>query len=282
MGTILLLGISWPINKMGLQDMSPIAFSAGRLIIATVCTFLIVMLTRQFIWPTRKDWPIILAVGIFQIGIFVLLINMGLSLIDAGRSTILVYTTPIWVTPIAVFLFKEPTGPLKWLGVLLGLMGMLTLFSPWGINWFDPNDIAGNLFLLLAALSWAISILCVRYMKWSHSPLSLLPWQLLIGTIPVLCLLPFEYQTQVIHWNGQLILILIFSGIFTQAVVTLGLMIAGKALPTVTTSLSLLAVPVLSLLFSAWLLDEKLSMINMTAMLFIIAGLICTALDRRF
>jgi drug/metabolite transporter (DMT)-like permease len=280
-GTIFLLGISWPINKIGLHYMSPIAFSVGRLVIATVLTFLIVIMTRQFIWPGRKDWPMILAVGIFQIGIFVLLMNMGLSLMDVGRSTILVYTTPIWVTPMAVFLFKESAGFLKWLGLLLGILGMMTLFSPWGVNWTDPNDIAGNLFLLLAALSWAISILCIRYMKWEHSPLALLPWQLLIGTIPILCLLLFEDQTQVIHWNGQLVSILLFAGIFTQAIVTLGLMTVGKVLPSATTSLSLLAVPILSLFFSALLLGEKLTLVNGIAMLFLILGLICTALDSK-
>lgn len=107
---ILIWGISWPMNKIGLEYMSPLLFATGRLIIATVSMFLIVIFTKNFIWPTRQDLPIILTIGLLQMGIFVLLINIGLHFVEAGRSSILVYTTPIWVTPIAIFIFKENAG----------------------------------------------------------------------------------------------------------------------------------------------------------------------------
>jgi O-acetylserine/cysteine efflux transporter len=56
---ILIWGMSWPMNKIGLQYMSPLLFAASRLVIATISMFLIVMFTKNFIWPTRQDLLII-------------------------------------------------------------------------------------------------------------------------------------------------------------------------------------------------------------------------------
>ena len=236
---ILIWGISWPVNKIGLEYMSPIVFATSRLIIATLSMFLIVILTRNFIWPSRQDLPIILAIGLLQMGVFVLLINVGLHLVEAGRSAILVYTTPIWVTPIAIFIFKEKAGFLKWLGLVLGIAGIIVLFGPWGIKWNDYAALLGNGILLLAALCWAIAIICARHMKWRHSPLKIVPWQLLVGTIPVLLLMLYEPSTKSIQWNWSLVGSLLFTGIMASALATWGIIVISKELPSITTSLSL-------------------------------------------
>jgi drug/metabolite transporter (DMT)-like permease len=215
-------------------------------------------------------------------GIFVLLINIGLHFVEAGRSSILVYTTPIWVTPIAIFVFKEKAGLLKWLGFMLGVAGIIVLFGPWGIHWNDRMALLGNGMLLLAALCWAIAILCARHMSWHHSPLAIVPWQLLVGTIPVLILVMFEPSAKVIHWNWSLTGALLFTGVMASALATWGIIVISKELPSMTTSLSLLGVPVTGLIFSAILLKEHLTMVNTTAMILIAGGLISTILDQRF
>jgi drug/metabolite transporter (DMT)-like permease len=279
---ILIWGLSWPINKIGLEYMSPILFAASRLIVATISMFLVVILTRNFIWPTRQDLPIILTIGLLQMGIFVLLINIGLHLVEAGRSAILVYTTPIWVTPVAIFIFKEEAGFLKWLGLLLGIMGIIVLFGPWGVPWSNDIALLGNGILLIAALCWAIAIICARHMKWRHSPLKIVPWQLLIGTIPVLLLMLFEPSTKVTQWNWSLVGSLLFTGVMASALATWGIIVISKELPSITTSLSLLGVPVTGLIFSAIILKEHLTVINVTAMILIAGGLVCTILDQKF
>jgi drug/metabolite transporter (DMT)-like permease len=280
--TILMFGIGWPISKIGLEYMPPVTFAATRLVIGTICMFLYVIVTKNFIWPTKKDIPIILAIGFFQVGFFILFIHLGLKFVEAGRSTILVYTTPIWVTPIAIFFFKESAGLLKWLGLVFGMIGLIILFGPNSINWADPNVIMSNAVLLLAALSWAISMLCARYMQWPHSPLQLFPWQLLVGTIPMLILMLFELPTMPILWNKTLIGALLFTGIFPQGFGALGVLLVSKALPSITVSLCLLAVPVMGLIFSSLLLGETITMVNLFAITFIVIGLICTTLDERY
>lgn len=279
---ILIWGISWPITKIGLQYMPPIWFAAFRMIIGMLCMFVLVISIGKWMIPSRKDMPIILVMGLLQMALFMTLINLGLHYVNAGRSAILVYTTPIWVMPLAILFFKEKATWLKWTGFFLGILGVVTLFSPWGINWSDPQVIFGNGILLLAALCWAIAILCARNMKWHHTPLQLLPWQLLLGTIPVVLIAAFTTPFTVIQWNYTLISILLFIGGLGTAFAYWATLMISKELPSITVSLSFLAVPIAGLIFSAWLLNEPITGAIVVAMILILNGIACVALSGRW
>lgn len=272
---ILVWGISWPIAKMGLDYMPPLWFAVFRLVIGTVSMFLVVGVLGKLIVPNKQDLKIIVSIGILQIALFMAFVTIGLYYVDAGRSAVLVYTTPLWVVPISVLVFKEKTTVGKWIGFVFGLIGIGILFNPFEVNWFMRDELIGNGVLLAAAFCWSIAILCARYMRWVRSPLELIPWQLLVATIPVSFLAFFQNPQPHILWNAALIFSLFFCGIFATAFAYWGSVVISKELPATTTSLSLLAVPVCGLLFSSWLLHEKITLSLMLAMIFIVGGLLC-------
>ncbi len=274
---VLVWGFAWSINKMGLQFVSPIWFSALRLIVGFFCISLIVIFLRKFKLPHPRDFRIILMMGLIQIGLFMTLINLGLLHVAAGRSAVLVYTTPLWVMPLAVLFFNEKLNYLKGIGFCLGMMGVVILFNPYTFVWSDHTALLGNGILLLASLCWAVSILCARNMKWHRTPLELLPWQLLVGTIPVLLIALFEQPHPHIQWNVSFVMMLAYMGIFATAFTYWGTIVLSKELPSITVSLSFLGVPVVGLIFAALLLHEKISFSMVIAMISIIGGLICVA-----
>lgn len=278
---IFVWGLSWPISKIGLQYMSPVWLSAFRLMIGTLTMFSIVSVLNKFILPNIKDLKIIVVIGLIQIGIFMLLLNVGLSYVDAGRAAILVYTTPIWVAPISIFIFKENATLIKWLGVFFGLAGIVTLFNPFTINWHNPNEIVGNAILLLAALCWSIAILCARHMYWTRSPIELISWQLLVGTIPVILLALIIEPHPHIVWNHTLLCSLFYNGILGTGFAYFGTIVISKKLPPITTSLGLLGVPLLGLIFSAIILHEIINISDVVAMIFILIGLVCSLQIKR-
>lgn len=279
---IFIWGISWPITKIALHTIPPIGFTAFRLLIGTVCMFVVVTALGKLVLPKKRDIPIILFIGLIQMALFMTLINLGLQYVNAGRSAILVYTTPIWVMPLAILFFHEKITPLKWTGFILGLLGILTLFSPFGIDWTDHSVLLGNGILLLAAFSWAISILAARNMKWHRSPLELVAWQLLIGTIPVLWIALQHHSLTHIQWNPIAISALIFVGVLGTSFAYWGTLVLSKEIPSTTLSLSYLAVPVTGLIFSAWLLKEPITGTIILAMIFILSGIACVALSGKF
>ena len=278
---ILIWGLSWPINKMGMQFIPAIWFATFRLVIATLTTFVLVGSIRRLVLPSRRDLPLILSIGIFQMGFFTLLINLGLFYVDAGRSAILTYTTPFWVLPVAVIFFNEKLSPLKILGFILGMIGVIALFSPWSIDWQDPLQLLGNGLLLLAAISFGIALLCARQLQWHRPALELLPWQLLVGTIPVLSIaLAFE-PNPIIEFNHTAVLTLIYTAVLATAVANCGSTLVSRELPSVTVSIGFLGVPISGLLFSSLILDEPFTTAIKIAMVFIPAGLVCFVLAKK-
>lgn len=270
---IIVWGLCWPINKLGLAYIPPIWFAVFRLLIGTISLFCITLFAGKFALPTRKDLPIIFVFGLLQMAVFISLITIGLSYVSAGRSAMLVYTTPIWVTPLAILFFHEKLTIYKTIGFLLGIMGIFILFSPWEMDWSNKAVLLGNTLLLIAAFVWAVTILCARNMKWHHTPLELVPWQLLLGTLLVFIMAYLKQPAPLIKWNVTLIFSLVFTGTLGAAFGYWGSIVVSKELPSITASLCYLAVPVSGLIFSALLLHETITPMMIVAMLFILLGL---------
>lgn len=278
---IIAWGLSWPIVKIGLEYMPSSWYAAYRLLIGMVSLFLMVAMTGNLVIPDKRDLPIIFVMGIIQMAVFLLLVTTGLHYVEAGRSAMLVYTTPLWVIPLAILFFNEKLTIYKLLGFLLGMTGIMVLFSPWGMDWSDHAALFGNGLLLLAALTWAIGILCARNMTWHRAPLELVPWQMALSMIPVFLLAYFMHPLELIHWNAALIGSLLFAGIFGTAFGFWGSMVVSKELPSITVSLCYLAIPVAGIAFSALIIHERVTHVMIIAMLLILSGIAMVAWGSR-
>lgn len=275
---ILCWGMAWPINKIGLAYLSPAWYTAIRLIVGTGTMMAIVIAIGKFSLPKPKDFPLIIIIGFLQISIYLLLANVGLAYLPAGRSSLLAYTTPLWIMPAATFFFNEKAGKLRWAGFAMGVCGLIMLMSPWELNWSDSNVLFGAAMLLLASLCWAISMLCARYMHWSKSPLELIPWQLLIGTIPIVFYAwVHEPFIEPLDWNIPLVLSLVYTGALVTGVSYWLALIINRELPTIVLSLGFLMVPVVSLIISCVYMNEAITFSMIAAMTLIISGVFCVA-----
>ena len=251
----LVWGLGWPMISLGLPYCPALWYGALRFMGATILVFL-------------------------QMGLFVLLFTLGLKYVPPGRSSIIAYLAPLFVTPIAVIFFGEKLTPGKIMGLLLGVAGVFVLFSPWQLNWHDPRLLLGNGLLLLSAVVWSAGMLHIRFAKWHRPSHQLFPWQLLTATIVnVLMAMIFSRHPQ-INWSHPLMLSMGYAILFNTVVGYLLSIIITRYLSVVTTSLGLLAIPIVSLLSSAWLVGEKLDAGILTAMGLIIAGLACVAVSR--
>ncbi|MBS0350421.1 MAG: DMT family transporter [Proteobacteria bacterium] len=270
---LLAWGCSWPTMKLVLPDIPPLWLASARLGIGTIVLFILLAFSKQRFWPTRKDLPFLLSVGLVQMGIFTLLIVSGVTQVAAGRSAILVYTTPLWVTPIAVLLFKEPLSRLTLAGLSLGLVGILTLFNPVAFDWHNHKIIFGNGLLLIAAWIWSAVILHIRYGKHYSKPLELAPWQMLLATaLALIIAIIFEPKPE-IHPSSTLILGLLYLGPFATAFAYWGIIELNRQFQAISLSLLLLVVPIIGLLSSFILVKEPISLNILLAMALITMGL---------
>lgn len=244
-----------------------------RQLIAALSLTIYLIGTRQFCLPSRQDIPIVLSGGILFAGLFVALINFGLVYVDAGRATILAYTTPFWVILISRLFLKRKATRAQMSGFLFGILGVGILFNPLSFNWLDHQVLIGNGLLLLAALCWAIVIVHTKEHQWKNTPLQIVPWQMLIAAIllGVLAVI-FEPHAKT-TWSMHFFFILMFLGLICSAYAYVISFVVSKQLPSITTSLGFLLVPILSLILSAFMLGEKITWSTSLAIILIVVGL---------
>ncbi len=269
---VILWGANWPVMKVGLQSMPPIWFATARMTLGAATLFALLMVLGRLKLPTRRDLPLVLTVGGLQMAAFLLLVNLALQHVEAGRSSVLAYTTPLWVTPAAMLLMSETLTPRKAAGLVLGLGGLAVLFNPLGFDWASREALVGNALLLGAAFAWSLAILHVRVHSWDSSPLQLAPWQMLVAAVPLGLLSWFSESWSTVRWSGELAVILAYNGPLATAFCFWAVVSVNRALPAITTSLSLLAVPVAGVLLSAVFLSETLTPTLVGGLLLILAG----------
>ncbi|MFQ5618349.1 MAG: DMT family transporter [Rhodospirillales bacterium] len=269
---ILLWGVNWPVMKVGLLYMPPLWFAAMRVLLGGACLFALVAARGRLRVPERRDFPILISVSVLQIALFLGLIHFSLQYVDAGRSAILSYTTPLWITPMAVVLLNETMTRGRLAGLGLGLGGIGVLFNPATFDYSQTPALIGNGLLLLAALGWAVGIIHVRVHRWVMTSLELMPWQMLIGGILLAALAAWTEGDLPVRWSGTLAAILAYNGLVASAFCYWAFVTVTRSLPATSTAMGALGVPVAGVLFSALFLAEPLSATIIAGLGLITAG----------
>lgn len=271
---IVMWGINWPISKIALVDISPLWFAFWRFVTAFCCLFIYLLMTKQLRLPSKQDLPIILSVSLLQMTGFIALTSIGLMHVSASRSAILAYTTPLWVLPLAILWLREQVSRSKIIGFVLGLFGILVLFNPMSFDWHNRDVVIGNGLLILAAMMWAICMVQTRFTRWNLSPVQLLPWQMLIATVLLFFLARYFEPHNIVTWTPRLMGLMFYIGPLGTALGYWMIIEVSRKLPSVTTSLCMLGVPIFGLFSSYFILGEAVHLNMVIAMTLIVAGLV--------
>ena len=130
----------------------------------------------------------------------------------------------------------------------------------------------GHLAIVAAAMLWALSILHIRGHRWISTPFELLPWETLLATailgVIALAFSPWPHAA----WTPSLTLLVFYAGIPGSALAYWAVAMASRHLPAVTTSLGLLATPVVSVIAATIFLGEPLTPSLLLAIVLILGG----------
>jgi len=267
-------GTAWPVIKAILQDVPPLWTLLLRSVVGTATLFTISIGRRSLTLPQRGDIAVVLNVSLMHMVAFAVLVSVGLQFVPAGRSIVLGYTTPLWVSAGARIFLSEALTRARIAGIGLGLFGLAVLFNPFNFPWHDHAAVTGNLLVLLGSFCWAASILHVRAHRWVSSPFELVPWQVLLATCTLAPLALLFEGVPRIEWSARLLALLVYGGTAGIALPYWAMQIVNKNLPAITTSLALLVVPVVGVACSALALGEPITAGLILAMLLIISGIV--------
>jgi len=201
----------------------------------------------------------------------------GVSQMPAGRASIIAFTMPLWATLAAAYVLGERITRSKAAGLLLGLSGLAVLIGP-DLVVLQRAPI-GAIFMLLAAISWAIGTILIKHIDWQLPTLSNIAWQLLASAVPVtivaLIVEPFPQLTTLSpHAMLASAYIVLFPMSFCQWAYfkTVGLLPASIA------AIGTLAIPVIGVYSSYLILDEQVGVYDIVALLLVLSALVMVLL----
>lgn len=266
----LVWGFNWVVLKIGVRYADPFEFLAWRFALAAACLFGAAAFLRR---PVRLvHAPQVLLIGLLQTTATFALATWALKSGAVGKTAVLNYTMPFWVTLLAWPLLGERPSPAQGIALGVGLLGLALLVH--------PQEAPGvpEVLALASGVVWGLGVVVTKRLqtRTGIDTLSLLAWQVLLGGA-ALALLAVLFPGPPPHWNPQLVLAIVYNGALVSALGWFLWFWALARLDAGLASFGILAVPVLGALFSAALLGERPSALEWSGMALIIAALALSA-----
>lgn len=253
---VLILGLNWPLMATALQSITPAWMGVFRMGGAALVVVAIAAATRSLRIPTRADLPIVLSIALFRLCAVTLLVFTALQVIPSGRSSVVAWTTPLWTVPIAAVFLGDAMTRRRWIGLGLGVVGVIVLFEPWNLDWGDPDIAIGHALLILAAITNASTSVHIRGHKWTIAPLDALPWQLAGATVVMLIVAFSMDGMPVVEWTPSLIAIVAYQGFLASGIALWAQIVILRNINPVSANLTMMGVPAVGVVSSAILLGE--------------------------
>lgn len=269
----LIWGYGWVLMKSALEYMGPFTFSSFRFGTGALTLFLLVWIRRLGL-PHKRYWKHLVIIGIFQTTIVFLLVMFALKFVDAGKSSVLLYSMPMWSSLLAVKFLNEKLTRWKTAGLLIGMIGLLTILG-WDV-WLGQRSevIFGELLIILAAVSWAISNIYYRLKIKDLPEIQVSAFQMFFGAIGIFIVTIFMESGQPVILNLHSLYYILFTGVLASALCFTIWFIIMRTVDMVTATISTLLVPLFGLIFSSILLQEQLTIGILTGSALIIIGIL--------
>jgi len=183
---LLLLGTIWGASymfiKVSVAEITPLTFVVLRTGLGGGLLALFLLLRWRRL-PGRSLWKPLFVMGLFNTLIPYGLINWGELYISSALAAILTGTMPLFTVILAHFWSKdERMDWYKAAGVVVGFLGVVVLLAP-DVREGIVHNIAGDLAVMGAGLSYAIAAVFARRHLTGHEPAVLSTGMLLAGFI---------------------------------------------------------------------------------------------------
>lgn len=267
-------GINWPAMKLALADVPPWTFRTLCLAVGGLSLLALARLSGARIGVPRDRLGWLAVASLTNITGWHLLTAFGLLTTGGGRAAILAYTMPLWATVLSMAWLGERPTARRFLGLGLGLLGMVVLLGPEAARLGEAPT--GALLIVLGSMCWAIGTVVMKKVDWGTPITALLGWQQLLGGVPVaIGWLAFEHAWFDVGSIGMGPGLALLYCVFIPMVVCYWAYFrVVTLLPASLASLSTLATPVVGVFSAAWLLGEPIGWMEILSLLLVGAALL--------
>lgn len=265
-------GLNWPGMKIALNELPVWWFRVISVWGGGIGLLMVSAVMGLKVWPSRSELGALLICTLFSIIGWHVMTGYGVSLMPAGRASIIAFTMPVWAALLASWLLGEAITLYKTLGLGLGLAGLAALIGP------DMVALGaaplGALFMLAASMSWAMGTILFKRFEWRSPVATLIGWQLVLGAVPItagaLVLEPLPEMTAI---STEVWIALAYLIALPMIYCQWAYFYVVKIFPAAIAAIGTLAVPIVGVFSSALLLGESVGQPEVLALVLISAAL---------
>lgn len=217
-------GINILVFKNAAGSMNPFAFNAIRLVFALI-TLVLLTAAELYFWPSTRPKLKIPWGGVFFFSflngiLYLILFVKAVSMTTAGNVALILASLPMWTALLSKFFYHERLPAITWFGLTVTFAGtvIVTTQSSREVS-LSSEYFLGNLFMLLATISWAGATVASRSIMKVLSPLQLasissvltVPIHVLIAIIAV----PISFQESL---RPSVWAAIVYSGVFSTGI----------------------------------------------------------------
>ena len=175
-------------TKIGLKSAQPFVLSNVRFILAGVVLLLFAKMLGRNIKINKKDFVKLSIYGFLNVTLYLGAFVLAIKHVAAGIGSLSIATNPLFITIFSAVLLKKSSKINEWLGLFLGMAGVLIATYPLLQNSYA--DTQGLIILLISMLSYSLGTVYYSSQNWNQDRLVINGWQVLLGGV---MLLPFTY-----------------------------------------------------------------------------------------
>jgi drug/metabolite transporter (DMT)-like permease len=186
----------------------------GRLVVGSVVLGVAVA-SRRHTWPTRREWLLLVLMGVSWFGLYNLALNEAEQHLDASIAAMVVGIGPIMLVALAGLVLREgfPRGLVA--GAMVGFGGvvLIGLTTAGGTR----SDLVGVVLCVCAAAAYAIGVVSQKPVLRHVSALTATWIGCLVGAAVCSPFLP-ALVSDVTHASPLSVLLMVYLGLFPTAI----------------------------------------------------------------
>ncbi|MBC8091318.1 MAG: DMT family transporter, partial [Pseudonocardia sp.] len=185
------LALLWGSNflwiKVGLEGLSPVQLTVGRLALGALVLLPLLAVRGERLPRDRAVWGHLVMAALLANAAPYLLFAVGEQSVDSALAGVLNATTPLWTVAVALLArHQRRLSVAQGAGLVLGFVGVVVIL---GVGTGDRIDVAGALACLAASASYGLSYVYIsRYLTGRGLPPLVLSTGQLLGATALLAL----------------------------------------------------------------------------------------------
>jgi len=268
-------GLSFVWTRQLLEVFTPLLIIFFRLILSFILLYFIAKASRKLQRIQKKDYLFLLFLSFTQPFLYFIFEGYGIKFTSASLASIIIATIPLFTPVGAYILFKEKLTRMNIFGLFISFVGVVLVVLEFGNNF--TFSWLGILTLFLAVITGTIYGLGLKKLTNNYNSITITIYQNFIGLLFFIPLIiAFEWENLMnfprlitIDLAFSLFNLALFASSFAFVLFAYGISKIGASKASAFSN----SIPVFTLVFAYFVLDESITLIKLSGIAIVLFGL---------